>query len=275
MYNVIMTQLSFPFPGMDPFLEDVQHRRGFHNALAYEITRQLNRQIVPTYYAEVEIHTISELVIGSDRRERYPDVAVFERDPQTILPHPALATLTPVSEQRVAVENEPEKMRSIRLTMRETGELVAMIEILSYGNKVGKGLELYREKREGILLSDVHLIEIDLLRGGIRPGAELQDDPKIECEYVVLVNRIGSRRISDIWKVALNTELPTIPIPLLYPDPDAVLDLTSVVRSIYRELRYDVILNYGDPVPAPKLRPEMVQWWQEQKAKIIVVDTDE
>ncbi len=46
--------------------------------------------------------------------------------------------------------------------------LVTVIELLSPANKErgSKGWELYRRKQEDVLKSDVHLVEIDLLRGG-------------------------------------------------------------------------------------------------------------
>lgn len=229
--------------------------------------KRLNQQIVPTYYAEIEIHTVSELIIGEEQHQsRFPDVAVYEKEARQPL---ALApvTVTPVSEQRLAVERTEEKLRSVRITLRETGELVTMVEILSLGNKRGDGLTAYREKRQQILHSDVHLVEIDLLRGGIRPRWELEK-PKIREEYVVLVNRVNTTRLSDIWAVALNDSLPTIPIPLLYPDPDATLDLTEVIQSIYRDYRYDVVLNYSHEVPPPALRPEMAHWWKQQQSQL-------
>src|SRR2546426_472289 len=80
----------------------------------------------------------------------------------------------------------------------------------------------YVEKRERILASSVHLVEIDLLRGGERaPMAEsFPAQP-----YFVLVHRADQRPMADVWPISLDQRLPIIPIPLADDDPDAQVDL--------------------------------------------------
>ena len=59
-------------------------------------------------------------------------------------------------------------------TESDVDQLVTAIEILSPFNKrAGEGIDDYRRKRTCLLRSSVHLIEIDLLRRGERPGREL------------------------------------------------------------------------------------------------------
>jgi hypothetical protein len=147
----------------------------------------------------------------------------------------------------------------------ETRKLVTTIEILSPVNKRGQGLEKYRQKRRHILLSDVHLLEIDLLRGGQRPGREV-NEPALDTDYVLLVNRAeeGAPRISEIWPVALNETLPTLPVPLLSPDPDVPLDMGFILQNIYTRAVYARRIDYTTPIPLPKLRPAM-QTWMETK----------
>ena len=257
-----------PFPGMNPYLEDENRWRGFHNALASEIVVQLNAQITPAYYAELEVHTVMEIVTTSQAARGFPDVGVYEADVDNNFVRPGTAVITPVSERRIALAGVPTKLLNVRITLTETQELVTTIELLSPANKLGKGLVDYREKRERILRSDVHLVEIDLLRRGKRPALELADsDP--EVEYAILVNRADtSERISDIWWIALNQPLPTIPIPLHSFDPDAVLDLNEIVQIVIERFRYYVILDYSKPVPSPNLRPEMAAWWEQQQSEL-------
>jgi hypothetical protein len=82
------------------------------------------------------------------------------------------------------------------------------------------------------LLSAVHFVEIDLLRGGQRPGWEV-NDPPFGTDYLLLVNRASSpQRNSDIWDVALTQALPALPFPLLYPDPDIVLEMQQLLVNI-------------------------------------------
>ena len=111
----------------------------------------------------------------------------------------------------------------------------------------------------------MHLVEIDLLRGGKRPGREV-NEPPLDADYILLVNRYraeGEARISEIWPVALNEPLPLLPIPLLPPDPDVVLDLNEAIRSVYARGAYERRIDYQRPVPPPELRPEMAAWLKE------------
>jgi hypothetical protein len=131
-----------------------------------------------------------------------------------------------------------------------TDTLVTAIEILSPVNKRGEGLYLYRAKRKILLRTDVHLIELDLLRGGERPGWEVKA-PALVCEYMVLVNRAfcGDMRRSEIWPVALDAPLPLCPVPLLPPDADAPLALGEVLAQVYQRAAYARRIDYTLPVP--------------------------
>ncbi len=256
-----------PFPGMDPYLEDKSIWPGFHHRLADEIADRLNALIGPKYYADVDVHTVFEEISIAVPRVTYPDVGVFEKGPAE--PHqasPSAVQVSPAPVQRVVTVGQT-KLRAVRVYLTETDELVTSIEILSpYNKRPGDGLESYRRKRAQLLLSAVHLVEIDLLRGGERPGREVQEPP-LEAEYILLVNRARPdkpERISEIWPVALNEPLPPLPVPLLPPDPDAVLDLNAAVRAIYARAGYEWRIDYGRPVPPPDLRPEMARWVEER-----------
>lgn len=162
--------------------------------------------------------------------------------------------------------SEQYKLRTVQVRRTDTHRLVTAIEILSPYNKRGDGLDLYRAKRWRLLRSDVHLIEIDLLRGGSRPGPELQNPP-IVTDYLVLLNRFNPElegRRSEIWPVTISEPLPTCPVPLLPPDPDVLLDLTGIMENVYELSAYGRRINYSQPVPAPPLRPEMEAWISER-----------
>lgn len=70
----------------------------------------------------------------------------------------------------------------------------------------------------------------------------------------------GNIRTSEIWPVALNEPLPTLPVPLLYPDPDVPLDLGVTINNVYTRAAYDRRIDYTRPVPPPELRPAMAAW---------------
>lgn len=269
------TRFPSPFPGMDPYLEDTHIWSGFHHSLAEEIKAALNANIGPKYYADVDVHTVFEEVGIATAKTVYPDVGVFE--PTTpgarmVAPGAALTmttmTIPPAPMQRLVLSAQI-KLRSVRVFVTETDELVTSVEILSPYNKRGDGLAEYRRKRSKILNSPVHLVEIDLLRGGQRPGSEVNDPTLKDTDYILLVNRSrehDSQRISEIWPVALNEPLPVIPAPLLYPDPDAPLDLNSITQAVFKRAGYTWRIDYQQPVPPPKLRPTMVAWLEQVRA---------
>ena len=252
-----------PFPGMDPYLEG-EYWRGFHNMISVAISQQINPQIVPKYIAVVEVHSSVEEVNISTIRKTYPDVSIYplkeedKRKQQT-----QTATLeAPI--RRTVLIDQPYELRSVNIYRTENKELVTAIEVLSPANKRGRDLRQYRRKRDRILNSATHLIEIDLLRGGTRPGNELDG---IETDYLFLVNRASRQDIrhSDIWTASIAETLPTIPIPLADGDADAQLDCQQAFERVYEENYFYLTLDYDAPVPAPQLRPETADWWQQRK----------
>lgn len=258
--------MESPFPGMDPFLEDADRWRGFHNLLAAEILRQLNPLLVPKYYADIEVHESLEDVVIGRTHHIYPDVAILEQQPQQPRQHrQATAATAAIAAPITRTIEIPEqfKLRAVRIYETATNLLITTIEILSPANKNGEGLREYQRKRSRLLRSDIHLVEIDLLRGGARPGREVAEPP-LDTDYVVVVNRADQQdvRTSEIWPIALNEPLPQVPIPLTPPDVDVILDLAAVVRQIYRDAYYSVRIDYTAEVPAPKLRPEIATWWR-------------
>lgn len=141
--------------------------------------------------------------------------------------------------------------------------MIISIELLSPYNKRGEGLAEYRRKRSTLLASNVHLVEIDLLRGGQRVGSEVQGAPLDEADYILLVHRGFESNPgvwSDIWPITLDKPLPSLPIPLEPPDEDVRLDLNASVRSVYERAAYSRRIDYHQPVPPPALRPPMTKW---------------
>ncbi len=259
-----------PFPGMDPYLEDKTIWPGFHQLLAGEIMSLLNPLIGPRYYADVEVQTILEEVSIAATHTIYPDTGILERldlsPPGPIPTRVAETVIAPDAPiHRMAIIGTQVKLRTVKVFITETNQLVTAIELLSpYNKRQGSGLNEYRQKRLRLLRSSVHFVELDLLRGGDRPGPEV-DEPPVDSDYILLVNRAfrGDVRISDIWPVALNEPLPLLPIPLLPADGDVVLDLGTAVRSVYARAGYDWRIDYRKPAPLPVLRPQMAEWLKE------------
>jgi hypothetical protein len=145
----------------------------------------------------------------------------------------------------------------VRTVRDET--VVTAIELLSPANKrTGvDAADAYERKRREIIRSPIHLIEIDLLRGGRRPSLAT---PWTPTPYVVMLSRADQRPHVEIWPVQLHDPLPVVPVPLREPDPDVPLDLGAALNEAYAEGRYDLRIDYREPPPPPPLSPVDEAW---------------
>ncbi len=166
-----------PFPGMDPYLEGSTWMN-FHGQLCAEIVRQLGPKLRPRYLALMTERFVTEIPDGLaiTTATLSPDVGVVEHSSwvagaarQSIATAPLhLATVIP----------EPVLHFSIEIRDRNDHRLVACIEVVSPTNKQGDGYLEYQRKRNRVLNSTAHLLEIDLLRQGQRIPMR---DPLPEC----------------------------------------------------------------------------------------------
>lgn len=136
------------------------------------------------------------------------------------------------------------------------GTLVAAIEVISPTNKRGEGYRQYLAKRELLLASETHLLEIDLLRSGRRVPMR---DPLPDAPYFVFLSRVEKRPYLDVWPIQLEEPLPTVPVPLLPDDADVSLDLQLALTTMYDELGFDLSVNYHQPSEIP-LEGETAVW---------------
>ena len=161
-----------PFPGMDPFIESRRIWSDFHLDLAAEIRAYLNARIQPGYYATAVTYVTYDVieVAQSEPRAVSPDVSVWRTDARIPTPG-AMAVIDPPPAQGMVPLEVP--VRLARVEVREAGAdtLVTAIEILSPINKrPGRERQKYLRKRRELLRSEVHVMELDLLRGGEHAG---------------------------------------------------------------------------------------------------------
>jgi hypothetical protein len=244
-----------PFPGMDPYLEAPTIWPDVHTTLMSIFREQLTPLLTPKYLAELETqvvidHTDEELQVV------LPDVSVTMSDVTAGVPL-AVAVAAPVPVQVRVPLDVPTRVVSIHIRQRENARLVAVIELLSPVNKRrGKGRDEYLDKRRTLLTSTVHFIEIDLLRSFPRMPF---DDPLPPAHYLMMVCKAGERPNSSVWPISVRQPLPTIPIPLLAPDPPVPLDMGQALRTAYERARYDLRVDYSRP-PVPPLSPADTAW---------------
>lgn len=254
-----------PFPGMDPYIEQPSLWGDFHNNLASEMQALLNRQIRPDYFARLIPYVTYETVAIGQREQTYPDVSVFQPKSEADLAARGRRYAPTTVMESVSVESEvdvdfPLRLQSIEVHSVVDGRLVSVIEILSPVNKRPghEAYTAYQRKRRQILNSnEVHLLELDLLRGGQRPPLARPVPP---APYYVMLSRTNRRPKVQVWPIQLADNLPVVPVPLLAPDDDVLLDLGQAVASVYERGAYDLQLNYRAEPPPPKLTEEEAQW---------------
>jgi Protein of unknown function (DUF4058) len=157
----------------------------------------------------------------------------------------------------------PLRLYTVEIRQVETMKLVTALEILSPVNKnpAHEAYDAYLRKRQELLRSQAHLIEIDLLRGGTRPPLQT---PVPEAPYYITVSRANKRPYVEVWPIQLPDVLPVLPIPLLEPDPDAPLDLGRAVAACYERGGYEIIIDYTRNTPPPKLTKADALWLDER-----------
>lgn len=153
----------------------------------------------------------------------------------------------------------PESIPHVTIEIRDVASrrLVTAIEVLSPYNKRGEGRDEYLEKRGRVLQSTAHLLEIDLLRKGLRVPMQ---EPLPPGHYFVFVGRAEERPVTNVWAIALDQSLPgEIPVPLLRGDPEVILDLQQAFTNVYDVASYDLAVDYTKPPEIP-LEPKEAAW---------------
>lgn len=247
-----------PFPGMDPYLEGAEWA-SVYVELSAEIARQLAPKVRPHYV----VRTMRRFVVDGDDAiaiaDINPDIAVARPPTPEPQPHPSAEGADPRQPASTAVTAAlplritapmPVRVPHVTVEIRDVAShgLVTAIEVLSPANKRGMGHRQYLARRQRLLLSSAHLIEIDLLRSGQRPP---MDAPLPPAPYFVFVSRAEDRPVIDVWPIGLDTPLPIVPVPLLAGDPDATLDLQQAFDAVYDGMGYDLSTDYGRPPDVP------------------------
>lgn len=281
--------MASPFPGMDPYLEGEMFQE-FHETLANAIRTQLVPLLSPRYVALLAKRYVVDrpaLGIFSLPLDRilYPDVHIIAPPGTRPAPVPAgvgVAVVEPATElpsvlpeevPQLSVEirdvanrrlvTRPHATKDEHLTEGEASvqtRQVTIIEILSPVNKGGEGVRDYAERRMELLRTRTHLLEIDLLRQGVR--IQLLGEPP-PAHYYVYLSRWQRRPFTEIWPISLHQPLPTVPVPLLPPDPDVPLNLQAAVKACFDLVGYERLLDYSGPPPPPDLSDEDAAWVEE------------
>ena len=191
-----------------------------------------------------------------------PDVAIQRAKPQAEVVPTAVAVAPPPQPIQVRVPM-PLTVRQGYLEVREvtTKEVVTAIELLSPINKrSGRGRQTYESKREQVLSSATHFVEIDLLRA-YEPmemfGIEGQSD------YRILVSRSEQRPIASLYAFSVQNAIPAFSLPLRAGDPEPTVDLQKLLNEVYDKSGYDLKLDYSVE-PVPPLSEADADWFRKR-----------
>jgi hypothetical protein len=243
---------------MNPYLEQEDAWHDFHERFIPFVATLLGGQLRPRYIVKInEYIFIYKLSAESRRWVGRADVSLAHGSREAA-DEPVTGTVTGLLEAPARVRLpavDRERLSFVEIRDRRDRELVTVVELLSPANKQpGPDREQYLAKRMEILNGPVHLVEIDLLRGG--PPLPAADRP--DCSYSVLVSRVERRLDAEFWPISLRDRLPEIPIPVRAPDSDARLDLQAVLDRIYDDAGYADYIYDGDP--RPRLGEEDADW---------------
>lgn len=229
-----------PIPGMDPFLEDPAVFPDLHDSLIFCLREALDAQLPAPYYAGIA----SRVWVQSSQRRIGPDVKVLHPQ-QTVnggLPTGGgggggVAIAEAVIAEPVVVHIPREEVRETFLEIyAEPGgtRLVTTVEVLSLSNKSpgAHGRDLYVQKQQELLNSQVHLVEIDLLRSGDHTTAVPLEEAAAKAgafDYHVCIHRFD--RLDDyfIYPIRLGSRLPRVAIPLLPGDAPVSINLQAML----------------------------------------------
>jgi hypothetical protein len=255
---------------MDPYLE--RHWGDIHQALVTYIRDQLQPQLPEDLRARMQERVYIESPGAG--HESYPDVRVIERPARlapgrgTAVAEPASITRTgdgtPTPAQPIVIHlaTEPISEGYVEILDVKSGHrVVTSIEVLSPANKhAGEGQRLFLQKRDDLKRAGVNMVEIDLLRDGERvlmiPREQIPRAHR--TDYQVCAWRASQPGSVLLYRVPHRDRLPVIGIPLRPSDPDALLDIQSVVDQCYHNGGYDDI-DYTDE-PAPRLGKRDAAW---------------
>lgn len=154
----------------------------------------------------------------------------------------------------------PLEVRERYLEIREvaTRRVLSVVEVLSPGNKrSGDGRRKYLQKRQVVLSSATHLIEIDLLR----KGEPMPMEGGQQTDYQVLVSRANKQPVAERYGFNLRDRMPIFSLPLEKGTDEPTVQLHQSLTNVCQETGIDTSIDYTVQ-PQPPLSSKDFAWVQ-------------
>jgi Protein of unknown function (DUF4058) len=248
-----------PFPGMNPYLEHPDRWSTVHNRLIVALADVLTPQLLPKYQVDID-ERVYEVIGANSLFVGRPDVTVQSPRRSDVETNSTAVSTAPSVPLKVHVPIL-EEVRESYLEVKEvaTQRVITAIEIISPTNKRGDGRSKYEQKRQQVLSSQTHWVEIDLLRDG-KPMPIVEEMPR--SDYRVLVSRSNLRPGADLYPFNLADLIPQFTLPLQGDDREPIVDLGTLLDEVYDRSGYDYFIDYQDD-PLPPLSDADRTWIDE------------
>jgi hypothetical protein len=245
---------------MDPYLENPDLWPEVHHLLISLLAETLNPQLLPIYRVAIEkrVYQLSgedALLIG------IPDVTV-SRSKAASTTESQVAIAAPSPQPVSVMVPMPIEVQEGYLEVREvaTQEVVTVIELLSPANKrPGRGRDSYLQKRDLVLGSHTHLVEVDLLRQGT-PMPMTRGG--LNSHYRILVSRQDRRPYAELYPFSVRDLIPPFVVPLKPESQEPVVELKGLLDKVMERSGLAVVLNY-EQGPVPPFDAEDEEWCAE------------
>lgn len=237
-----------PFPGVDPFLESQGLWPDFHVAFATYLRDTIAMQLPDPYVARIDERMNLVELEAEEVKQFRPDVAISRQGPAcahsegtgaTMTLEPVIVTLKVLDEYRevfIEILHGPDR------------KLVTVIEVLSPSNKIGGGYRDFLARHNAWMRRDVNLVDLDFLSAGRRLPIKGRFPLGDHYAYISRGERMPE---CQLYAWTVRDPLPSIPIPLLAPDPDVVIELGPIFANVYERARNERSINYREPLALP------------------------
>ena len=78
-------------------------------------------------------------------------------------------------------------------------------------------------------------------------------------DYYIIVSRSDIRPKAKLYTFSVQQQIPSFKLPLQPEDIEPILDIQSLLNSIYNRARYHLAIDYNLE-PVPPLKPDKAAW---------------